>query len=109
MISSILGKYFSVQSFFEIFHSLHKAISSNGHHQINGVKILLAIKASGQVGLWVGGCMKVVTPWTSEAKPFGVMTYLQVQHGDDQLFNWDLVADRSQKICQVVVVHLTPL
>jgi len=98
-----------LHSFFEIFHSFHKAISSNGHHQINGVKILLAIKTSGQVGVWVGSCMEVVATWTSEAKPFGGMTHLQVQHGDDQLFNGDLVADRSQKICRVVVGHLTPL
>jgi hypothetical protein len=92
----------------EIFHSLQEAALSDGHHQVDGVKIFFAIEASGQVGVWVRGRMEVVTPWAAEAKVFAGMSNLQLEHGDDDLFNGDLVADHSQKIIRITVGHMTP-
>ena len=42
------------------FHTVNKLGISYQHHQIDGVKILLTLKASGQVGLWVYRGVKAV-------------------------------------------------
>ena len=91
----------------EVFHSLHEGALPSGHYNVDGVKILLAIKTSGQVGVSIRGCVEVVTQRASKAKPFGSMARFQVEHGNDNLFNGDLVTHHSQKIRRIKLGHRT--
>jgi hypothetical protein len=93
LITSIPDETLSSHSFIEIFYSLQEAASLDDHDNVDGVKIFLAIKASGQVGVSAHSRVEVVTPRATEAKPFGGASYFQVQHLDDDLFNGDLIAD----------------
>jgi hypothetical protein len=50
-----------IDSFFELFYGINKAAFFHRYDQINGVEVYLAVKTSGQIGLILGGGMKVVT------------------------------------------------
>jgi len=50
-----------IETFFESFYSINKAAFFHRYDQINGVKVYFAVKTSGQIGLIIGGGMKVVT------------------------------------------------
>jgi hypothetical protein len=47
--------------------------------QINRIEVFFAVKASGQIGLMIGGRMKVVAQRASEPEYFVVGTHLKVQ------------------------------
>jgi hypothetical protein len=91
----------------EVFHSLHEGALPNDHYNVDGVKIFFAIKTSGQVGVSIRGRVEVVTQRASKAKPFGSMARFQVEHGNDNLFNGDLVTHHFQKIRRITLGHRT--
>jgi len=47
--------------------------------QINRIEVFFAVKASGQIGLMIGGRMKVVAQRALEPEYFVVATHLKVQ------------------------------
>ena len=55
------------------------------HNQVYGVKILLAIKASCQVGFMIGGCMEVEAQRTAEPEYVMCLFRLQIEQIDDRI------------------------
>jgi hypothetical protein len=55
----------------------------------------LAIKTSGQVGLRIGGGMKVVAQRALEPEPVGVRVHLKIQQIDDNLIDGDFISEHS--------------
>jgi hypothetical protein len=49
-------------------HAVNKVGLSDQHHQIDGVKIFLTPKTSGQIGLWVYGGVKPMAQGAPKAK-----------------------------------------
>jgi len=65
---------------------------SDQHHQIDGVKILLTGKASGQIRLWIYGGVKPLTQGTHKTKAALGHSTWDTQGVLDQRPNIDLIA-----------------
>jgi hypothetical protein len=79
---------------FQILNRFHKALPSDRHDQINGIKIDFAFKASGQVGFRVGRRMKSVANRTAEPKVSCTGSRFKSQPVD-KLVNIDFIAQSS--------------
>jgi hypothetical protein len=76
---------------FQILNRFQKALPTDRHDQINGIKIPLALEASGQVGFRVGRRMKSVADRTAEPEVFGTGLRFKAQPVDN-LIDIDLIA-----------------
>jgi hypothetical protein len=68
-----------MEAVFEHFHRLQEVAVSHGHHQINGVEVFSAIKASCQIGFMIGGGVKVAAQRAAEPEQLMVVSHLKVQ------------------------------
>jgi hypothetical protein len=68
-----------MEAVFEHFHRLQEVAVSHGHHQINGVEVFSAIKASCQIGFKIGSGMKVATHRAAEPEQLMVVSHVNVQ------------------------------
>jgi hypothetical protein len=82
----------------QVFNSLDKAQVTHGHNQVDGVEVFFAVKASGQIGIGVGGRMEVATPGAAKAEPFTSAVQFHVEQSGDDFVDGDLIADHFQKI-----------
>jgi hypothetical protein len=64
---------------FKDFDCIKEAATFHRHDQINRIEVIFAVKASCQVGLVIGGRMKVVAQRASEPKYLVIVTHLKVQ------------------------------
>ena len=74
------------------FYAVNKIGLPDNHHQIDGVKIFLTAKASGQVGLWVDRSVKLVAQGTKKTKAAFCHPARDVQGFFDKFLNVDLVS-----------------
>jgi hypothetical protein len=74
------------------FYALNKASLSDEHNQIDGVKIFLTAKASGQIGLWIYRGVKGVAQRAKKTKAALGYPTRDTQSFFDQLLNVDLIA-----------------
>jgi hypothetical protein len=73
-------------------YAMNKIGLSDNHHQIDGVKIFLTAKASGQIGLWVYRGIISVAQGTKKTKAAPCHPTGNVQRFFDKHLNADLVA-----------------
>ena len=89
------------------FCAADKVGLSDQHHQIDGVKVFLATKTSGQIGLWVHSGVKLVAQGAKKTKAALGYTTRDTQSFFDQHLNVDLIAQgiklagRKKAICHV--------
>ena len=74
------------------FCAADKVGLSDQHHQIDGVKVFLATKTSGQIGLWVHSGVKPVAQRATKTKATFCHPTRNVQRFFDQHLNVDLIA-----------------
>ena len=73
-------------------HTINKVHLPDNHHQIDGVKMFLTVKASGQIGLWVYRGIKLVAQGAKKTKAALCHPARDVQGFFDKPLNVNLVS-----------------
>jgi hypothetical protein len=60
--------YLLINTVLKELHGIHEAAFFHGDDQINRIEVFFAVKASCQIGLMIGGCMKVVAQIAEHTK-----------------------------------------
>ena len=80
---------------FKDFHCIDKSAIFNRNNHINRIEVFFAVKAPCQVGLKIGGRMKIVANRTSEPEGFVGVSHLKIQQIDNNLIDWDVITKHS--------------
>ncbi len=62
------------------------------HYNVYWIKILLTLKTTGKVCLWVGCGMKVSAQWTEEAQVAITLLCEEIKLIANEFINWDTIA-----------------
>jgi len=68
------------------------------HDHVDGVEVFFTAKASGQVGFWICGCLKLTAKGTEESEPAFTDLGRHVQSLLDQDIDGDVIAQFKQLV-----------